>query len=466
MRKNLLSIFIFVFISFLFSCKKDSFITSSGARVNITDSIKFDTVFTTTGSVTKSFKIFNDNSQKLLISKIKLAGGNTSSFKININGTAAVELNDVEMEANDSLYVFVSVNINPSTVNLPFIISDSIQVTYNGINRFVQLQAYGQNAIFLRNTVISNNTTWNNLLPYVILDNIRVDTAAILNISAGTKIYIHANAAFLVDGTLLLNGTKSQKVVFTGDRLDEPYRNFPASWPGISIRGPSSNNIFNFAIIKNANQAISISGLSLNANPKLIVRQTIIDNAIDAGLLCFNSNVQVSNTLISNCGSNIVIQSGGNYIFTHCTVASYSNQYLMHSKPVLTASDFVILNGAVSYAPLDALFRNCIFWGDNNLTTSEVIINKQGTNPFNVTLDHCLYKAVNDPPNTTFISVIKNVDPAFDSIDFSHNYFDFRVTKNITAPGIDKGIVTSFPKDLDDNPRNIGLPDIGSYEKQ
>ena len=55
------------------SCKKDSFITSEFAQVNITaDTLKYDTVFTTTGSVTKSFKIINDNNQKLRLNKVKL----------------------------------------------------------------------------------------------------------------------------------------------------------------------------------------------------------------------------------------------------------------------------------------------------------------------------------------------------------------------------------------------------------
>ena len=111
MQKNLLSIFTAIAILFLFSCKKDSFITSPNARLNVTDSIKFDTVFTTTGSVTRSFKNFNDNNQKLLISKIRLMGGSNSPFKLNINGIAESEANNIEIDANDSIYVFVSVTI-------------------------------------------------------------------------------------------------------------------------------------------------------------------------------------------------------------------------------------------------------------------------------------------------------------------------------------------------------------------
>ena len=121
---------LFVFCFTLSSCKKDSFITTSDARLRLTaDALKYDTVFTTTGSITKSFKIINENDQKLRLSKVKLMGGAGSSYKMNVNGSATTEVNDLEIAANDSIYVFVSVTINPNAANLPFIVSDSILIS-------------------------------------------------------------------------------------------------------------------------------------------------------------------------------------------------------------------------------------------------------------------------------------------------------------------------------------------------
>ena len=449
-----------------FSCKKESFITSPNAQLSFSaDSLKFDTVFTSTGSITQSFKIFNNNNQKLLLSKVKLMGGPTSSFKININGVAATEQDNIEVAANDSIYVFVTVTVNPTTANLPFIISDSILVNYNGNDRFVQLQAYGQNAHFLNNVIISTNTVWPNDLPYVILGGVRVTTTTVLNIDPGCKIYSHANAPFIVEGTLLVNGIKGSEVQFAGDRLDEPYKDFPAGWPGIYFRNNSKDNIITYAVIKNAYQAVVAEDPATNSNPKLIIHQCIIDNAYDAGLLSINSSVQADNTLISNCGKNINIILGGDYTFTNCTVASFSNSYLLHKAPVLIATNFADQNGTTITADMNALFSNCIFWGDDGSIDDEVLISKQGSNPFNVILDHCLYKAVNDPSNTTLTASIKNIEPAFDSIDVTHKYYDFRITKNIAAPGIDQGAATGFLKDLDNNNRLVGLTDIGCYEK-
>ncbi len=101
-----------IFVTFLgllfFSCKKESFITSPQARLYTSaDTLSYDTVFTSVGSITKSFKIFNNNNQKLLLSKIKLSGGASSFFKINVDGISSSEVADIEVNANDSIYVFV-----------------------------------------------------------------------------------------------------------------------------------------------------------------------------------------------------------------------------------------------------------------------------------------------------------------------------------------------------------------------
>lgn len=451
---------------FTTSCKKESFITSADARFRTSvDSVKFDTVFTTTGSITKSFKIFNDNNQKLRLSKIKLMGGSSSFYKMNVDGSPATEINNFDIAANDSAYVFVTVTINPNAANLPFIVKDSIQINYNGNTRFVQLESYGQNAIFLRNRVITNNTVWTKTLPYVILGSLRIDTPATLTIQQGTRIYSHADAPFIVDGTLIINGTKADSVVFTGDRLDEGYRDLPASWPGIYFRGRSKDNVLKYAIVKNAYQAVVVQSPSINANPKLIMRQCVIDNAYDAGILCSNTSMQMDNSLISNCGNNMVLAFGGDYYFTHCTVAAFSNNFISHKNPVLQVNNYALQNGALVTANLNAVFRNSIFWGEPGFVDNEAVINKQGANTFNVLFDRCLYRVAADPSNATLTSVIKNQNPLFDSVDVVKSIYNFRIS-SAAAPGLNKGILTAFTKDLDDKNRNNGLPDMGCYEKQ
>ncbi len=466
--KNLLLNSISILILFN-ACKKDSFITSPDAQVSLsTEEVKFDTVFTTSGSITQSFKIINENDQKLRLSSVKLMGGNASNFKINADGFTGPEVSNIEVAANDSVYVFVSVSINQSTANLPFIVKDSIQVNYNGTTRQVNLEAWGQNAHFYRDKKIIADEIWNNDLPYVILGSLTVDANKKLTINKGCRIYVHADAPIIVDGTLEINGAKDtvDRVQFRGDRLDEPYNDFPGGWPGIYFRNTSKDNVFNYAVIKNAYQALAVIDPSLNANPKLTLNESIIDNAYDAGIIAINSSIRARNCLVSNCGKNVILAKGGDYQFIHCTVASISNSYILHRDPVLFVSNYVLVNNTPDAKPLTALFRNCIFWGENGTVEDEVLTYKNSSASYNVTFDQVLWKVVNQPTGAiTPPAPINNIPPRFDSINTTKRYYSFRLKDD--SPAKNKATNAGVTIDLDGKPRPVGVaPDLGCYEKQ
>jgi hypothetical protein len=450
-------------ILLLFSCKKDSFITSADARVNITaDTLKYDTVFVTAGSTYRTFKIINENDQKLRVSSLKLFGGAASVYKINVNGVSGTQFNNLEINANDSIYVFAQVNINPNAANMPFILRDSIEINYNGKRRLVQLEAWGQNAHFYRDKVITANETWNNDLPYVILGSLLINSNQTLTINKGCRIYVHADAPIVVDGTLQVNGLKDtiDRVYFQGDRLDEPYKDYPAGWPGIFFRSTAKDNVFNYAVVKNAYQAIALQNLPPNANPKLILNECVIDNGYDAGIIAVNSSLRARNCLITNCGKNLYLVQGGNYQFTHCTVATYASSFIEHKDPVLTLSNFA--NNTAN--TLDATFRNCIFWGENGIIEDEVVVTKNGGGTFNVNFDYNLWKVKTVPTNIISNQIINNQQPQFDSINTSKNYYSFRLQTG--SPAVNKGTNAGIITDLDGKVRPVGLPDLGCFEKQ
>jgi hypothetical protein len=396
-------------------------------------------------------------------------GGASSAYKINVDGIVGPEVNDLELEPNDSIYVFVQVTVNPSAANLPFVIRDSVLVNYNGNDRFVQLEAWGQNAHFFRNKIITADETWVNDLPYVILGALVVDTNKTLTVDKGCRIYVHADAPIIVDGSLKINGQKdtADRVYFRGDRLDDPYRDYPAGWPGIFIRGSSKDNVFNYTTIKNAYQAIALQDPAANANPKLTLNECIIDNAFDAGIISINSSITAKNILVSNCGQNIALAKGGNYQFTHCTLASYSNSFILHKNPVLFVSNFIRVNNVPQPENMDATFTNCIFWGDNGTVEDEVITQKDNTKTFDVRFVNVLWKVKTTPANITPpvpVVAINNQPPLFDSVNTFKNYYDFRLMDN--SPAKNAGINTGIIIDLDGKPRSVGLPDLGCYEKQ
>lgn len=449
----------------IFSCRKNSFITSSDARIRFSaDTVFFDTVFTSTGSITQSVKIINGNNQKLNLSDVKLMGGSGSVFKINIDGSPVTEASNIEVEANDSIYLFVSVFINPNAANLPFVLQDSIQVSFNGNRQYIQLQAWGQNANFIRNGEISSNAIWTRELPYVILGGLQIDSNATLTIQHGSRIYLHADAPFMVDGTLMAQGDSNDRVYFTSDRLDVPYSGFPGSWPGIVFRGTSRDNLLQFAEIKNAYQGIVIVSPSVNSNPKLVLNESIIDNIYDAGISATQTSVEARNCLISNCGKNIVISYGGDYSFTNCTVASFGNDYIPHSNPVLAVSNTLSGDNTTTYM-LTASFLNCIFWGDNGSVDDEVLVS-DANNPTPVNFSNCLWKVKNFPVGVDTVHMLLNLNPQFDSVNNQIRFYDFHLKDG--SPAIDFGqLVPNVPFDLDGKPRTIaGKPDLGCYEKQ
>jgi len=396
-------------------------------------------------------------------------GGNSSLFKINVDGIVGPEVQNIEIDPNDSIYVFVQVNVNQNANNLPFVLRDSININYNGNNELVQLEAWGQNAHFFRDRAITVNEVWNNDLPYVILGSLYVDVNKTLTINKGCRIYVHADAPIVVDGTLQINGLKDtvDRVYFRGDRLDAPYKDYPASWPGIFFRSNSKDNVFNYAVIKNAYQALGVQDPSPNANPKLALNECVIDNAYDAGIITVNSSVTARNCLISNCGINVAIYKGGNYSFTHCTMATYSNSFLLHKKPSLVLTNVIKINNIPAPADLFATFRNCIIWGENGLVENEVETEKNDTKAFNITFENNLWKVTTPPANITPTGVIiNNQNPLFDSIDVSEKYYDFHLKSIPLSPAINKGSpMTIGSYDLDGKQR-INTPDLGCYEKQ
>ncbi|HWJ25811.1 MAG TPA: choice-of-anchor Q domain-containing protein [Flavisolibacter sp.] len=452
-------------ISFIlfFSCTKESYTNSSSALLSAsTDSLHFDTIFTTAGSITQMVKIFNNNEKGIHVSSVRLAGGLSSAFRINVNGAAGPQVSDLDIAANDSAYIFVTVSINQNASALPFIVRDSIALNYNGNEQFIQLDAYGKNAHFFKNRTISIDETWTNDKPYVITGKLTVAPGITLSIEKGCKIYIHADAPFIIEGTLKINGNDSTRVVFTGDRLDQPYKDFPGSYPGLTFTKNSNDNVFNYAVIQNAYQGIVVTGPS--SSVKLTLNETIIDNAYDAGLTGNNTNIVANNLLVSNCGKNIVL-NGGTYNFTHCTATAYTNSFIQHKDPCLSLSNYYTYNNAITPSGLTAVFRNCIFWGESNgMLNDEVTLMKQGNTACNITFDQVLWKVQNTPADAIIHGAINNQDPLFDSVNTFQRIYNFRLKDG--SPAIDKGVNTSINTDLDGHPRPVNLPDLGAYEKQ
>ena len=107
MRKVLVVI-ILSLVVIIVSCRKErNFSDNPSKNISLsTDTIAFDTVFTCVGSSTRVLMIYNNNSENLKINSIRLEQGSSSPYSINVDGQSGTMFKDMEIYANDSLYVF------------------------------------------------------------------------------------------------------------------------------------------------------------------------------------------------------------------------------------------------------------------------------------------------------------------------------------------------------------------------
>jgi len=373
-----------------FSCKKDKLLTDSGAKVQFSqDSILFDTVFTSIGSATRNFRIRNKNNQKIKISSIQLAGGSSSAFKLNVDGSSGVAFEDLELAANDSMYVFVQVGINPGNINSPFIVRDSLLFIVNGNKQQVQLEAWGQNAYYHRPksaikfidgsflayslcdslagsfTNVGSEIVWNIDKPHVIYGYCVVDSLQKLKILAGTKIYLNYRASLWVYryGQIQVLGQKGNEVVFQGARREKDYEDEPGQWDRIWINEGSNNNIIDYAIIKNGYIGIQaeLFGNVFFLPKYLKITNTKIQNMSKWGLYGLAYNIYGANNVISNCQEHSLnLTLGGKYTFIHCTFANFWNKQNVRENSTIKINNYV----EAQILPLDsAYFGNCIVDG-------------------------------------------------------------------------------------------------------
>lgn len=486
-------IILLAFLSILLinSCQKDDFISGDNLMLKIsTDTVMFDTVFTSIGSATKHFKAINPYDKILKINSIRLSNGNNSPFRLNIDGNPSNIATNLELNPGDSIYIFVEVNIDPLNSNSPLIVDDSIVFSIGQSNQSVKLVAFGQDVYLFNGQIIpvlSSDTVWSDSLkPYLIYNSILVDTLKSLRITEGCKIHFHYNSSLLVKGKLLVEGSKKSPVVFRGDRLEHFYDNIPGQWGafinldqdnvyflgGIHFLQGSNNNSINWAIIQNATKGIMADSTVTPGIPTLTLSNTIIGNMSLAGIHAQGTSILASNCEISNCGlMTLALTVGGQYEFYHCTLANYYYDGSRRS-PSVYLNNYFKSGGTTYQRPFLAQFANCIISGGYTSTDTELEMDMEGTAGIHYmyTFDHCLIKIPSDF-NTSDTNMFKSIfkyktgDPLFKTI----NYPKYNFSLDTLSVAKDKGSLywgNYFPTDLNNQNRlGDGHPDLGAYER-
>ncbi|HEX2396407.1 MAG TPA: right-handed parallel beta-helix repeat-containing protein [Bacteroidales bacterium] len=482
-RRRFYTIFFpLLFALILGNCNRDMLDPDPDALPGFsTDTITFDTIFTTIGSATLSFKTYNRSKRPLIISSVELAGGDASFFRLNIDGEPQTRLLNLEIPPDDSLFIFVAVTIDPTNINNPVVIKDSVIFNTNGTQQDVKLIAYGQD-VHLINGEIIETAVWQNDKPWLIYNSMAVDTGETLTIKEGTQIYFHRNSSLIIWGTLIVEGTNESPVLFVNDRPEEFYDIIPGQWGTLYIDPISKGNRIDHAIIKNSIAGIQIGFPSDFEVPELELTNSQILNVSFAGIYAFGAQLTCYNTVIANSGGPAVaLLRGGEYSFYHCTISNNGVVGTSRSTPSVILTNIfnnpeLNESGQYEYEPREddlerADFFNSIIYGS---FSHELQLVDNRTNLFNYHFDHSLLKAVQDSidllPPANFTSVFLNFDPAFKN-DSDRYHLDYSLDTLSAAK--DSGslqLIIDFPfleQDLNGEFRNAdGLPDLGAFERK
>lgn len=519
MKKLLFRFLLFATISLLSitACKKDKLLTDSGVSLVFSeDTIMFDTVFASVGSATQVFTVTNTYDQPINISSLYLANGGSSVYRLNVNGTPGKSFTNVEIGANDSIWIFAEVTIDPNSSTLPFIVEDAIVFNTNGTQQKLPLVAYGQNAHYFPssncgeqrstctplfklkdcNNAANKTLVWTNDLPYVIYGYAILDSGYTLTIEAGTRVHFHNNSGLIVLNTarLIVNGTLTDPVTFQGDRLGEEFKDIPGQWDRIwfssitsvnlntcnkdslfvSGAGPVGNKM-NHAIIKNGFVGVQVDTLGSNNIPALELDNTIIKNFASTAFYGNGAFAVANNCVFANSGEYLTFLAiGGAYQFLQCTFANYWNNSNRSTPSMLFNDYYVDIYSVLNIRPIQALFGNCIIYGnqDNEIGYDTITTG----NYIDVKFDHCLYKIDNETYNGSsgkYVSSIKNVEPFF--ADADNNNYELDTAYAATSPVVHSGdpaLIQSIPMlgmDILEKPRPSpggSNPDLGAYENQ
>jgi hypothetical protein len=449
------------------ACRKDNLLDDQNAKLEFSsDTVFFDTVFTTIGSITERIKLYNRNDRSVEVERVWLKNGTASNFKMNVDGTQGRNVENVRIEANDSIFVFIEVTVDPNGGVTPLVIEDQLMTSLNGNEQSVDLIAWGQDAYFWPSFAFQfpgDSIALFTDKPNVFYGYSLVDSLTTLIIPEGAQIHFHSGSGLIVgtQASLKIRGSKDNPVVIQGDRLEDFFKDVPGQWDQIVFTQTSTNNEVNHSIIKNGSIGLSV-GFTLDptieTRPSVKIRNTQILNMSYIGLIGIDGSIDAENTVVANCGDHTVaLVLGGEYNFKHCTFANYWDNN-PRSKATLLLSNFSkSSDGTIFKRDLNAQFSNSILHG---ALESEFQRERESGVDFNYVFDHMIMKLDTESVENTdhFIGIIENPENAlFENPTES----DYSLRESSAAINAGKAIGVEF--DLIGTFRDAN-PDLGAYE--
>jgi hypothetical protein len=323
--------YIIALLAGLVACSDDdSFTTSPTATLSFsTDSVIMDTIFSTIGSRTYDFWVYNRSRSGLRLQSVRLRNGNQTGFRVNVDGsyldnTIGSVVNDLEVRKGDSIRVFVELTAPENGSEVARQIDDDLVfLLESGVEQRVCLRGFSWDALLWRDVIVSHDSLIESVKPIVIYGGLRIDSTATLTIR-NTTLYFHDQAGIDVFGTL-----KTDSVVLRGDRLDHlfdylPYDRVSGQWRGVHIHSSSFGNRLINTEIRSAEYGLVCDSAAFEeGHQRLYMEQSVVHNCKGPGLQAFNSNVGLLRCQFSNTLGDCVAFYGGIAVMEQCTLAQF-----------------------------------------------------------------------------------------------------------------------------------------------
>lgn len=204
------------------------------------DTVHLDTLPSMLLSSTYSLRLFNPGTNPLELSSIRLKGGDSRGFRLNVDGRAG-GAEGLSIEGRDSIFIFVRAYLPEGLSDSPTSVMDSIVVTEAGGRvSYIPIVAVRQNVQHLSALIVRSHETLSSTRPILIKDSIYIAPGASLTLTPGTRLLMASSAHIRVEGELLAEGMPQERISLGSIRRDQflprvPYSRVPGQWGGIVV---------------------------------------------------------------------------------------------------------------------------------------------------------------------------------------------------------------------------------------
>lgn len=485
MRKLTYSLAVLLSLALAGCSDDDSFTMSPNNLLTFSaDTIRMDTVFSRVPTSRRSFWVYNNSGNGIRCVNVRLANGNQSGFRVNVDGTylgreSGFQTSNVEVRNKDSIFVNVELTSAQTNKLGPQYMEDNLVFQLaSGVEQKVNLNAYSWDAEIVRNLVVRHDTVISSEKPIVVYGAMRIDSAATATVVPGTTLYFHSGASLDVYGRLVAEGMADKNVVFRGDRTDRmfdylPYDMVSGQWDGIHFHTSSYENVMTYTDVHSAFDGIVCDSSDVS-RLKLRLYSSTVHNNQGYGLKSVNSVVDVRNSQLTNTLKDCVAIYGGGAMLLNCTLAQFypfdsnrgaalrfangendagiTRKYPLYKMDCVNsivtgyADDVVMGESVDSTLAYTYKFENCILRTDS-LKEDENIKNVVWENADSVDTD-----------------TVSGGEKNFKLVDINRQHYDFHLSEVSRAIGLaTKEDGYNQPLDRDGRRRD-GQPDAGCYE--